>query len=790
MKTIKEVVLISILTMLVACGGQVNQDAPQVENPQIENPQGLIDMGYHHSLEAGTIKEGWTFLPDSDELVKVTYEDLDGIAVFEADIILGQVYSDSEVNAENELSTQANIQKSIDTRWPNGVVPYAINSNLTTPRPNYTTLINNAIAQLEASTNIDMVLRTTETDYIDFVGGSGCSSAIGRQGGKQVITLTTASGFVCPVGTIMHEILHALGVSHEQSRPDRDKYITVLTQNIQTGKAHNFNKKTSTRNLGPYDYGSIMHYNSTFLGINGATTMETIPVGIPIGQNTALSDLDIAWINTMYPAEQNLWSQDTDDAHGTVKGASEAGDQFAHTLATGDFDGDGYEDIAIGNPYEDIGSTVNAGYVNVLYGTDTGLSALGTKEQDLYQGGGNGRAMDFGNLSGTPEANDYFGYALAVGDFNGDGYDDLAVGAPGETNGTGMVFTILGSNNGLTPTNKNNWFLDGVTDYGYALATGDFNKDGYDELAIGIPGSSSNAGIVDVLKGTPNGSGLTVTGFQRLDQNLTSNSSKEANDRFGAAITTGDYNGDGYDDILIGAYGEAIGTKQNAGAASVFYGSGNGIDTSSGFTYNQDIIGGGEVTAKDDNFGQVLTSGDYNKDGYTDVAISAPNERLGRKAQTGVVHVMYGGNGSGLQTSSAEVWHQNSPKLLYSNKTGNNFGSSLATGDFNKDGVDDLAIGIMNKKVSDQASAGATTLLMGSATGITGEFSVWLTQNAPGSTENGATENYNFGYSLAAGDFNKDGRSDIAIGVPNQKVDSQLAAGAMNVFYNYARTIK
>ena len=194
-KGIKEiVVLLSVVTMLASCGSQINQPAPQ-----IEDPQDLIDMGYRHSLESGTTKEGWAFLPHSDELVKVTYADIDGVAVFEADIILGQVYSDSEADAANKLSTQASIEKSVNARWPNGIVPYTINGNLTTPRPGYTALINNAIAQLEASTNIDLVLRTTETDYIDFVGGSGCSSSVGRQGGRQTINMILNPAFICPV---------------------------------------------------------------------------------------------------------------------------------------------------------------------------------------------------------------------------------------------------------------------------------------------------------------------------------------------------------------------------------------------------------------------------------------------------------------------------------------------------------------------------------------------------------------------------------------------------------------
>ena len=164
--------------------------------------------------------------------------------------------------------------------------------------------------------------------------------------------------------------------------------------------------------------------------------------------------------------------------------------------AYGDFNGDGFDDLAVGAPGEDIGDKTDVGAVQVIYGTANGLDAAGNQ---LWH-------QNSPDIENSNENGDQFGFALAVGDFNGDGFDDLAVGSPHEDIGNladgGAVNVIYGSPTGLSATFVKDqlWSQDapgtkhrsGKTDhYGWAMAVADFNSDGFDDLAVGVPGNSA-----------------------------------------------------------------------------------------------------------------------------------------------------------------------------------------------------------------------------------------------------------------------------------------------------------
>ena len=145
-------------------------------------------------------------------------------------------------------------------------------------------------------------------DRVEFTNGNGCSSFVGRQGGKQTIKLGRGCYYV---GIILHEILHALGIWHEQSRPDRDNYIRVISDNIRKGYGHNFWKRKPFQidyHGEGYDFGSVMHYGlSAFRNKSGLRTIEVINEAEyiwqeqpSIGQRKALSKSDITQINRMY----------------------------------------------------------------------------------------------------------------------------------------------------------------------------------------------------------------------------------------------------------------------------------------------------------------------------------------------------------------------------------------------------------------------------------------------------------------------------------------------------------
>lgn len=182
--------------------------------------------------------------------------------------------------------------------WTGGIIYYTIPPGLASAG-----IINNAIDHVNASTNICLVQRTTQSDYLVFQDTDyACWSYVGKIGGAQAVNVHSACGF----GAAVHEICHAAGMWHEQSRNDRDSYVTVNTANIQSGYGSNFDKYGSWgTESGAYDYGSIMHYGAFAFSSNGLPTIsvKTPPAaaGTSIGQRGGLSGGDVAALNAIYP---------------------------------------------------------------------------------------------------------------------------------------------------------------------------------------------------------------------------------------------------------------------------------------------------------------------------------------------------------------------------------------------------------------------------------------------------------------------------------------------------------
>ncbi|XP_068219088.1 LOW QUALITY PROTEIN: hatching enzyme 1.2-like [Palaemon carinicauda] len=182
--------------------------------------------------------------------------------------------------------------------WPNGVIPYVISSSFS---KNQRVLIARGMKEFHDKTCIRFVPRTAEKDYVYILQGKGCSSSVGRAGGVQVLSL--GSGCVY-FGVILHELMHAAGFWHEQSRSDRDDYVTINWSAIIPGLRYNFNKNSNfvSTNLGlPYDYGSIMHYGPySFTSRYGSPTIAAKKKGVTIGQRSGFSDLDVKSLNLLY----------------------------------------------------------------------------------------------------------------------------------------------------------------------------------------------------------------------------------------------------------------------------------------------------------------------------------------------------------------------------------------------------------------------------------------------------------------------------------------------------------
>ncbi|ASQ44584.1 Dot/Icm T4SS effector Zinc-dependent metalloprotease LegP [Legionella clemsonensis] len=225
----------------------------------------------------------------------VIYEENNGFAVSEGDIILARMADLKRKGAVITLQMGG-------IRWPEGLVPFEIAEDL--PFKNKLAVLQ-AINHWQEKTNVKFIELTSKNrsqyaDYISFVPAEGttCSSFVGKEGGRQEINLSPR----CTTMNTVHEIGHALGLWHEQSRADRANFIRILWENVEEEHQYNFDQHlTDGKDFGAYDYQSIMHYGPYAFSKNGQKTIIPLVDGVEIGQRKQLSEKDIAAINTMYP---------------------------------------------------------------------------------------------------------------------------------------------------------------------------------------------------------------------------------------------------------------------------------------------------------------------------------------------------------------------------------------------------------------------------------------------------------------------------------------------------------
>ena len=425
-----------------------------------------------------------------------------GLAMFEGDIVLGTVEQMAERTALVEgpaaarlaglASDEPHVLSSVsipagEARWPDGVVPYEFDPALPEAQR---TAATDAVAHWNTHSRLCMVARdaTNAAEFADFLRyslGGGCSSSVGRQGGAQIVSL----GSGCFFGQAVHETGHSIGLWHEQSREDRDHFVRIAFENVEEAQRHNFDQHiTDGDDVGPYDYGSIMHYPATAFSTNGQPTIVPLQPNVTIGQRSALSAGDRAGVRAMYPqlepSNANTWVGDfTGDGQadllyylrsrrtwylgswaagslawtqvGETGGFGQVGD--GRPFWVGDFDGDGADELLCYFP--------GAGdwWLGDVSGTQLTWSMVGNTQKQF------GQVFD--------------GRPFYPGRFSGADATELLFYSPtdhnwwlGSWSGTGLSWTFAGNTEG--GANRLFW-------------VGDFGADGQDILLMYVPGDGN-----------------------------------------------------------------------------------------------------------------------------------------------------------------------------------------------------------------------------------------------------------------------------------------------------------
>jgi hypothetical protein len=547
----------------------------------------------------------------------------------------------------------------------------------------------------------------------------------------------------------------------------------------------------------------------------------------PVGSQTIQATFNINLSDVPSPASiRVLGASASDHLSGDLTPDTFSAFPRAHALATGDFNHDGFQDIVIGAPDTDFtpqggDPRKNAGAVYVIFGRqtfaagaifDTNLAATPTSQPDI-------------SIFGANE-NDAVGFAVAAGDVNGDGVDDLIIGAPGleattgnppttQLTDVGGVYIIYGSANltsrkiDLSTANAANLLITGENSndmFGSALALGEVNggTDTQVDLLVGAPGSSGpaagtprpNGGAVFLLQGGEGLSNTTAT-TRRIDLASTPSTVRvygKTGSRFGAAVAIGDVNSGGAADLVVGAPTAArpdqAGDVAATGAVYAIYGGSNILPVSPATSRTIDLAQADLATLRlviygastGDHLGASVAVGNVRGGGVTDLVMGAPDADgpADTRADAGEVYVLAGGGDLNPATGSTErridVSLGSMNLTVYGATAGDHLGETVAIARINTQGNTDAiadvligAPGVATLKGAVYVFYGGSNLLLLATRDLAiGQNDLTITGEADGDE---------LGWAIAAGDIDNNRGGDLVLGAPFADVADRADAG-------------